>query len=63
MKLGKKKKRGGIAGFVLKEKEGENDDDNSDAGSWDKNDFDVGGKDGAEWGNSEKGNGDNVNHK
>ena len=45
-----KKKRGGINGSVMKEKEC---DDYGDAKSWDEHDFDVGGKEGAEWGNNE----------
>ena len=36
-----KKKRGGINGFFLKDKEG---DDYNDAHSWDKHKFDVGGR-------------------
>ena len=46
---------GGIGGSVLKEKEG---DDYDDADSWDEHDFDVGGKEGAEWGKNERDKGD-----
>ena len=46
-----KEKRGGINGSVLKEKEG---DDYDDSNSWDEQDFDVGGKDGEEWGKNER---------
>ena len=45
------KKRGNIDGSVLKEKEGDNYDD---ADSWDEHNFDVRGKEGADWGNYER---------
>ena len=50
-----RKKRVGIEEYVLEEKEG---NDYDDANSWDENDFDVGGKEGAEWENNER---DKVN--
>ena len=46
-----KNNRGGINGSVLKEKEG---DDYNDADSWNEHNFDVGGKDEAEWGNNKR---------
>ena len=46
-----KKKRGVTYRSVLKEKDGDNYDD---ADTWDEQDFDVGGKEGAEWGNNER---------
>ena len=52
-------KRVGIDGYVLKEKEG---NDYDDANLWDEHNFDVGGKDGAEWGNDERGEGDGNNN-
>ena len=52
MERGKKNNRGGIEGPIPKEKEGDGDD--SAAKLWDKHDFNVGGKEGAEWGNGEK---------
>ena len=49
------KKRGGINGSVMKEKEC---DDYGDAKLWDERDFYVGGKEGAEWGNDKRDEGD-----
>ena len=46
---------GGIDRSVLKEKDGY---DYDDANSWDEHDFDVGGKEVAEWGNNERYEGD-----
>ena len=54
MKRGKKK-RGGIDGSLMKEKEG---DDYKGADSWDEHNFDVGGKGGEEWGKNERDEGD-----
>ena len=45
------KRRGGIYRSVLKEKEGDIYNDNN---LWDEHNFDVGGKEGEEWGNDEK---------
>ena len=42
-------------GSVLKEKEG---NDYDDANSWDEHNFDVREKEGAEWGNNERDEGD-----
>ena len=53
-----KKKRGGIDRSVLKEKEGDN---YNNADSWENHDFDVGGKEGEEWGNDERYKGENDN--
>ena len=53
-----KKKRGGVDGSVLNEKEGDNYDD---ANSWDRHNLDVRAKDGTEWGNDERDEGDSNN--
>ena len=57
-----KKKRGGINGSVLKEKEGDKYDD---ADSWDEHDFDVGGEEGSECGDngSDEGEGEGNNEE
>ena len=52
--MGKKKRRG-IDGSVLKKEEGDNYDN---ANLWDEHDFDVGGKEGEDWGNNERDEGD-----
>ena len=47
--------RGGIDGYVMKEKEGENYDD---ANSGEEQKFDDVGKEGTEWGSNERDEGD-----
>ena len=53
-----KKKRGGVDGSVLNEKDGDNYDD---ANSWDRHNLDVRAKEGTEWGNEERDEGDSNN--
>ena len=50
-----KKKRIGIDGSILKDKEGENYED---ADLWDEHNLDVGGEEGTEWGDNKRDEGD-----
>ena len=54
------KNRGVIDGSVLKEKEG---NDYNVADLWDEHDFDVVGKEGTEWGNNERDEGNSKTNQ